>query len=218
MRALVLMVMMSSVAGAQPAAPTAQAALANVQKFYANASQLTAEFHQVVTNQAFGTSSSSDGKLWVAKPSLLRADYYAKQRAAVTVTKTFIFDGTTVWAIDHGNKQILKSAAPQSALPAAVSFLTGGALASQFNVTRAASGANSIVLELTPKQPSAQYKQLFFHVDTASWNVTESIVVDASGDTNDFTFVAPNLTAPVKASWFVVDPASLPNYKLTTRP
>jgi len=43
--------------------------------------------------------------------------------------------------------------------------------------------------------------------------VTESIVIDSSGDTNDFVFAAPTAKR-VKASWFSVDPRALPTYKL----
>ena len=202
-------------ADAQPAAPTASTVLANVQQYYANTSQLTAGFRQVVTNATFGTSRASEGKLWVAKPSSLRFDYLQKTQRGDSVSKSFVFNGTTLWLVDHVNKQIYKQAAQGGALPAAVSFLTNAnALGAQFNVSLSASGSrHATVLELAPKQPSAQYKQIFLVVD-ANGSVTESIVVDANGDTSDFTFLQPNTRAPVPKSTFVVNPAALPTYKL----
>jgi outer membrane lipoprotein-sorting protein len=215
---VLLVVLIASVADAQPA-PNAATVLSNVQQFYANTNQLTAHFRQTVTNATFNTSKISDGQLWVSKPSSLRWDYMAKRNGNAVVTKSFVFDGTTFWYIDHANKQIVQNQLQSSVLPAAVSFLTGGsALSSQFSVALNTSGKYggqaAIVLELTPNQPSAQYTQLFFVVDPSNWRVKESIVIDSNGDTNDFSFYTPDLTSAVKSWWFQVNPSSLPTYKL----
>jgi outer membrane lipoprotein carrier protein len=180
---------------------------------------MTAQFRQVVTNATFNTTKTSNGKLWVAKPVRFRWDYFKTKQNVVTVAKTFAFDGTTLWLVDHENKQILQNQVQGSMLPAAVSFLTGaGTLAAQFNVASNTSGTyggkNATVLELTPKQPSAQYKQLFFVVDPSDWHISESIVIDSNGDTNDFKFFDSELTSTVKAQWFQVNPSSLPTYKV----
>ena len=198
---------------------TAESVLSSVQQYYANTKQLTAQFRQTVTNATFGTEKHSDGKLWVAKPAMFRWDYLHKNPRP-TVTKSFIFDGQTFWLIDHSNKQIVKSQVASNTLPAAVSFLTGtGNLSSQFNIalntTSPHALKNSIVLELTPKQASAQYSKLFFVVDQSDGHVKESIVIDAKGDTNMFQFFSPDLTTPIKGQWFNVNPSSLSGYSLT---
>ncbi|MDX2091778.1 MAG: outer membrane lipoprotein carrier protein LolA [Kofleriaceae bacterium] len=213
------MLAVAGIAFAQPAPPSAPTVLGNVQKFYANANHLTAQFKQVVTNSTFNTTKTSNGKLWVAKPTQFRWDYLDKARGAVTVTRTFVFDGTTLWVVDHKNKQLLQNQTQGGVLPAAVSFLTGGGnLAAQFNVTLDTSGtyggSNATVLELTPKQPSAQYSKLFFVVDPTDWHISQSIVIASNGDTNAFNFYSPDLKSPVKASWFQVSPKSVPTYKL----
>lgn len=69
--------------------------------------------------------------------------------------------------------------------------------------------------QLTPKQQGAPYKQLFFVVDPSDWHVSESIVVDSNGDTNEFKFYAPNLKAAVGNSLFQVSPGGLRNYQVT---
>jgi outer membrane lipoprotein-sorting protein len=71
----------------------------------------------------------------------------------------------------------------------------------------------SFIFEV-PSQPSAPYKQLLFVVDPSDWHVTESIVIDTSGNTNAFRFLSPDLTATVDHSWFQVNPSSLPTYRL----
>lgn len=92
-----------------------------------------------------------------------RFDYLKKQPKAVATSKTFAFDGTTLWLVDHENMQILQNQVQGSVLPAAISFLTGAQnLTTEFNVALNTSGnhggKSATVLELTPKQPSAQYK------------------------------------------------------------
>src|SRR3982750_100386 len=84
------------VAAAQPGQPTAATVLGNVQQFYANATHMTSQFRQVVTNTTFNRTKTSDGKLWVAKPMQFRFDYLKKQQTGVTVARTFAFDGTTL--------------------------------------------------------------------------------------------------------------------------
>jgi outer membrane lipoprotein carrier protein len=215
---VLVMMLAAPVASAQ--APSAATVLANVQHFYAKANQLTASFRQTVTHAAFDDAQTSDGRLWVRKPSDFRFDYLQKHGGTVTVTKTFVFDGSTLWLVNHANKQIFQNQTQSGVLPAAVSFLTGGAaLTSQFAVAIDTSGTfgakGTVVLALTPKQPSAQYKQVFFAIDPRDWHVKESIVVASNGDTNDFAFYAPDLVTPVKPTLFQVNPAALPTYKLT---
>jgi outer membrane lipoprotein-sorting protein len=222
MRSILLLLALASSAAAQPQ-PNAQVVLANAQKHYASVSKMSAQFRQVVTNPTFGTTQKSDGMLWAVKPSDIRADYFSKGPSGVHQDKTFVFNGSTLWVVDHKNRQIVQQGVQGNAMPAAVSFLTGsGNLGAQFNVALSTSSAYAakgmIVLELTPKQPSAQYKQLFFVVDPSDWHINESVVIDANGVANEFHFYAPNLQPTVAAGWFQVNPASLPTYRLVQAP
>lgn len=206
MKSLAALVVLAHTAAAQPAA------LGKLQNYYAQQTQLTTDFTQTVKHASFGTTQTSSGRMWAAKPSSFRADYY--QRGTTKVDKSFIYNGTTLWVINHQNKQVLQSPAQASAIPGALSFITGGAsLTTQFNVALDPSGN----LELTPKQPSAQYAKIVFVV-AASGEVIESTVYDPNGDTNDFVFKNASTTAPVKASWFQFSPSSLPTYQVVTPP
>ena len=217
MRAIVIL-LFAATAAAQPA-PSASTVLANVQAFYANKHQMTATFHQTATIATYNATKSSDGQLWIEKPDSFRADYVARKGSVVTVTRSFISDGSTLWVVDHQNRQVVQSPVTSTfSVPVAWSFLTGNPSA-LFNVTFNPSGAfgaaNATVLELTPKQPSAQLAKLFFVVDPTDFSVTESIVIDSSGNTNHFTFTNANFKATVRATTFQVNPASLPTYKFT---
>jgi outer membrane lipoprotein-sorting protein len=89
----------------------------------------------------------------------------------------------------------------------AITFLYGkGDLRRDFTATLDGSGTygtkSDYVLELVPKKPSAQYKTLFLVVDPGNFRVKQSIVVEASGNTNHFKFFEPNTDKQVKDSWF----------------
>lgn len=205
---------------AGPAAPAqrlnADAVVARVQAFYVNAQRLTALFRQTYTNTTFGKQSVSDGKLWIKKPGKMRWDYRGNQRK---VNKSFISDGTTLWAVEHDNKQVFKKNLEDDMLPVAVTFLYGkGDLARDFRASLDTSGKygkkSDYVLELSPRAPSAQYKTLYLVVDPANFRVKESIVIEASGNTNHFRFFSPDIKAPVQDTWFVFNEKQFKSYRV----
>jgi len=212
--ATLVIALVSGVASAQ--APSATTVLANVQQHYANAKHLTAKFKQTVTVASFGTTKTSDGQLWVAKPSSFRLDYMTARRNTVVVTKSFISNGTTLWSIDHTNKQIVQTQLQSSALPVVFSFLTG--VPAQVTAAIDTSGTygvtGDVVLVLTPNQPSSQFERLYLVTDPSDWHVNASVVIDPNHNTNQFAFFMQDAAAASKASWFQVSPASLPTYKL----
>jgi outer membrane lipoprotein carrier protein len=205
---------------AGPSAPAqrldADAVVARVQAFYVDAQRLTALFRQTYTNTTFGKQSVSDGKLWIKKPGKMRWDYRGNQRK---VNKSFISDGTTLWAVEHDNKQVFKKNLEEDMLPVAVTFLYGkGDLARDFKAALDTSGKygkkSDYVLELSPRAPSAQYKTLYLVVDPGNFRVKESIVIEASGNTNHFRFFSPDIKAPVQDSWFVFNEKQFKNYRV----
>jgi outer membrane lipoprotein carrier protein len=190
-------------------APTADQALAGVQKFYAGIEHVKAKFRQEVKNATFGRTDVSDGMLYIAKPGKMRWDYVAKKTKktkAATIAKSFISNGNYLYVVDNENKQIIKKDLQKNLLPTAVTFLYGkGDLAKDFTPALDASGTyggkGDLVLALTPKASSAQYKKLFLVVDP-SYRVKESIIIDGAGNTNHFRFYDPKFEEPVKAAWF----------------
>jgi len=191
-------------------APSASQVLANVQQHYATIPELTVEFVQKVVNTTFGTTQTSQGTLYLAKPNLFRTDYVKGKPPKPT--REFIFNGATLWIIDHANLQVIKNSAPGAVLPAVGSFLTGGNLAAANTVTLTGN-----TLTLVPKQSQAGVKQLELVVDPQTWDVVESIVTDPSGDVNDFAFTSPR-TTKLAATTFVFNSSSLPSYKLVVVP
>jgi outer membrane lipoprotein carrier protein len=230
---IITRVMLGTATPAQPAivqsvpmvaAPGANAASANdtvdsVQKFYANIKQVTAMFRQSVTNDTFGSTKTSDGKVWIMKPGKMRWDYYEKKKGKTEVKKSFISNGTTLYVVEHDNMQVVTKNLANDLMPVAVSFLYGkGDLKAEFNAELDKSnkyGAKGeIVLKLTPKKPSAQYKNLFLVVSPDNFRVTQSIIIDSSNNVNHFRFFAPDFDTAVKESWFEFDKNSVKNYRM----
>jgi outer membrane lipoprotein carrier protein len=207
---------------AAPAAPVnANAVVDQVQKFYANIKQVTAQFRQSVTNETFGSTKTSDGTVWIMKPGKMRWDYLEKKKTKVEVKKSFISNGANLYVVEHDNMQVVKKNLQQDLMPVAVSFLYGkGDLKAEFNAaldtTNTYGGKDEIVLKLTPKRPSAQYKNLILVVSPADYHVTQSIIIDSSNNKNHFRFFAPDFEKPIKDAWFEFDEhgVAVKNYRI----
>jgi outer membrane lipoprotein carrier protein len=207
-------------------ADDADAIVDGVQKFYKDIKQVTAKFRQTVKNATFGRETTSDGKVWIKKPGKMRWDYYSKKKkkngkSVVETIKTFISNGTYLYVIEHQNKQVIEKNLEKNMLPVAVTFLYGkGDLKTDFTAkidAKSKYGAKGdIVLEMTPKVTSTQYKTLYLVVDKANYHVKESIIIDSAGNVNHFRFYEPDFDSTVKDSLFVFNKKSVKNYRITT--
>jgi outer membrane lipoprotein carrier protein len=207
-------------APAAPAAPaTAAQAVDRVQQFYAGIKQVTAAFRQAVTNDTFGSTKTSDGTVWIMKPGKMRWDYLEKKKTGVEVKKSFISNGTYLYVVEHDNKQVVKKNLERDLMPVAVSFLYGkGDLKAEFTAELDKTGKygekGDIVLRLSPKQPSAQYKNLYLVVSPKDFHVSQSVIIDSSNNVNHFRFFAPDFEKPIKDTYFEFDERSVKNYRV----
>ncbi len=199
----------------KPAPPAASSAEAlkivdAVQKFYQATPQLTATFRQTTVLGAFGKTQTNDGHVYLKKPGRMRWDYTNK-RDKKSISKSQMSDGKTIWVVLVTDKQYFTQSLKDSTLPVAVTFLTGkGDLKSEFNAALDTTGQfgskTDKVLHLTPKKPSAQFKDLYLVVDPQNNRVKQSIVINAGGDVNKFQFFEPDTTKTVADAWFVFNP------------
>ena len=211
--------MAAPVATAAASAITASDAVDRVQTFYATIKQVTASFRQAVTNDTFGSTKTSDGTVWIQKPGKMRWDYLEKRKDKVEVKKSFISNGSYLYVVEHDNKQVTKKNLQQDLMPVAVTFLYGkGDLKAEFTSELDKSGKyggkDEVVLKLTPKQPSAQYKNLILVVNPVDFHVTQSIIIDSSNNVNHFRFFTPDFEKPIKDSWFEFSETSVKNYRI----
>ena len=194
--------------------------VSRVQNYYEDTQKLKSHFRQVYTNSVFGKKSQSQGVVMVQKPGRMRWDYKRPE------ARHFISDGKTLWAYEPANKQVFKKDLKDQLLPVAVTFLYGeGNLDRDFTATldkKAPYGRKQdYVVKLTPKQPSAQYKNLWLVVDPDDFHVRESVIREATDNTNHFTFynIRLNDRAKFAAKHFeftpppgvkVIDPSARP--------
>jgi len=210
----------AATAAAPATAPASAAEIVDrVQQFYAGIKQVTASFRQAVTNDTFGSTKTSDGTVWIMKPGKMRWDYLEKKDAEVKVKKSFISNGKYLYVVEHDNKQVVKKSLEKDLMPVAVSFLYGkGNLKAEFTPELDTSGKygekDDLVLKLAPKQPSAQYKNLYLVVSRADYHVSQSIIIDSSNNVNHFRFYRPDFQTQVKDSYFEFDERSVKNYRV----
>lgn len=200
-------------------APSANATVDNVQKFYAGIKQVTAQFRQTVTNKTFGSTKKSDGTVWLAKPGKMRWDYVEKKKGKAQVFKSFISNGKNLYVVEHLNKQVMKKNLENDLMPVAVTFLYGkGDLKAEFNAEIDKSGKyggkGDIVLKMSPKKPSAQYKNLYLVVAPDNFRVKQSVIIDSQDNTNQFEFFAPDFEKAMKDSIFEFSETSVKNYRI----
>jgi len=212
------------VAAPSATAPVATPTSANeivdkVQKFYGEIKQVSAQFRQAVTYDTFGSTKTSDGTVFIQKPGKMRWDYLEKKKTRTVVKKSFISNGSYLYMVEHDNKQVMKKNLAQDLMPVAVSFLYGkGDLKTEFNAALDTTGKygskEDLVLKLTPKKASAQYKNLYLVVATKDFHVTQSVIIDSANNVNHFRFFAPDFQKPIKDSWFEFDERSVKNYRI----
>jgi outer membrane lipoprotein carrier protein len=198
---------------------SADATVAKIQAFYAGLDHVTATFHQPVVNATFGTTTVNEGTVAIKRPGKLRWDYLSKKK---TLKKAFITDGASLYLVEPASRRVTEQHLAGQVLPAAVAFLAGkGDLLAEFTAAFDTSGTygdakTQLVLKLVPKQPSAQYQALYLVADRADFHVAQSIVIDASGNQNQFEFGALDAKAELDDARFRVDPASYPGYSFVT--
>ena len=184
-------VVMAQAPAPPPAAPgprlDVKAVVAEVQKRYDGAADFRARFTQTLTSAAMNRKTNSAGEVMFKKPGRMRWDYEKPDKSS------YVTDGGVLWLYEPDDKQAFKQDLKGSQLPAALSFLTGkGKLATEFDVVFAGKTSygtpTDYVLSLSPKTPQATVKSILFIVDPRTFDVRESVITDAQGNTNDLLF------------------------------
>lgn len=106
------------VATIAPAAaePTPAEALARVEAAYAKLQRLSTRVVQVQTSGAYGTQTTLKGRVHVARPDRVRADYDmpplpGKQRGPATLASSHVIAGDVSWIVDHRARELREQAA-----------------------------------------------------------------------------------------------------------
>ena len=169
-------------AGAAPtaAAPTVDEAVQTVENHYRDLVDLTAKVVQKNHLKALDKTQTFDAVLWIRKPGKLRLDYSNGQ--------VILVDGKAALFYSRKSEQVIKktfSDIEQMNIP--VAFLLGAAhIRDDFEV-RQPDPAAPLLLELTPKRPSAAMKKLILRSDAAG-RIASLDILDKAGNRTEIMF------------------------------
>jgi outer membrane lipoprotein carrier protein len=173
----------------------------NVQDFYNKTQTFKADFQQQYLAKAYNQTKNSTGSVEIAKPGKMNWVYNDPKGNRV------VSNGTTLWAYVAANQQVATQNGSQSALPSALSFLTGqGNLAKDFDF-QIVDGATmnfpgGYVLVGTPKVANPSLVKMLLYVDSNTSQVRRGMIIDAQGNRNRFDFINPQVNVPVPATDF----------------
>jgi len=191
------------VSEAPPAAALDVAAVVEgIQNFYAEAQDFQAAFTQTYTYQIYDRKQVSNGTVFFKKPGRMRWDYQKP------TPKVFVADGQTLWVYEPEESQVFRSDLKNAQVPAALSFMSGeGKLSDEFEAKLLASKDPSrLRVELIPRKHAGDYKSLILEVDSTTFAVRASTVVDPVGNTNHLVFGAVKTNQNLPDKGFVFSP------------
>lgn len=158
-----------------------------MQKVYDSTTGFTGNFTQTYTYTLLRRTQESKGSVKFKKPGLMRWDYQAP------AAKAFVVDGKSLWVHQpEDHNAFVNACFQQDGLTASVAFLWGqGKIKEQFDIAwfKGVFGeASDNHLELTPKKGNAVFAKLILVVDPKTSRVKQSIVVDPTGNVNQFRY------------------------------
>jgi outer membrane lipoprotein carrier protein len=174
-----------------------------MQERYEKANDYRAKFTQKYTTAATGRERSSTGEVFIKKPGRMRFNYAAPE------PQMYLSNGTTFWVYEPEAKQAFRQDLKSSQLPAAVSFLMGkGKLTDEFDVAPAKElpygqpGEYKLALKPKKAQGAGTYKAIYFVVDPQTFLVNQSVLINAQGDINAFTFTEAKVDSKLPEATF----------------
>lgn len=197
-------------------AVTPEVVAARVQAFYAGTTTMRLEFQQDYWSDAYRRTTTSRGRLSIARPGRIRFDY-APPSGLIIVGDGDRF--TSYEPGDHdGPGQFSTGESDAAAL--GLGFLTGSARLDPATYTfrfaapdatpapRTCAG-HCDVLVLTPRTPSPLYAEIRLHVSNAPGAegvVHRVTIIDHERDWNAFTFLERDFSTPIPDSTFEFTP------------
>lgn len=199
----------STTAATNAAAATATSPLSaddvakKVQDYYDGVRDFTAEFTQEYRSASLGSTRTSSGRVFFKKPGKMRWDYLGQDE------RYLISDGSQLWVYEPQFAQYYNQSLADSQLPSALRFLMGeGDLSEDFNIRLRSQNESVVELDLVPKVRNSQFSRLRFVVDAKTFQVKETTVSDALGNTNRLVFSNIRQNAGLPDSGFSFTPPS----------
>ena len=162
-------------------------ALDQVQRFYNQAKDFQARFHQRYHYKIYRRVKHSVGRVFFKKPGMMRWDYETPTQ------RLFVSDGETLWIYEPEEAQAFQRDLRRAQLPVSLRFLSGeGKLSDDFEVSlgeplEAHPGLRNLLLKPKP-HARGDYQRLQLLVEPESGEVRVSILTDGVGNRNEVIF------------------------------
>ena len=202
---LFLCVLLSGVSAARAARPPVDEVIVKVQAFYQKTKDLKGNFKQVFTDTLYNRQRTSYGYLYVKKPGMMRWNYAKPDK------NSFIADGKELWVYEPEDKQAYRNPLSINNLSTGLTFLLGkGDLSKEFEAAYSDEKLGSpddLVIKLTPRKPTAQYRYIVMVAKPTDFSVSESMVV-AKNTKNHLIFTDLKVNTKIPRSVFVFKPGA----------
>ncbi len=185
---------------------SAEVVVKKIQDFYASVNDYEASFTQTSAHKMFqGRLQRAYGKLMFKKGGLMRWEYDRPEK------KFFIYDGKTLWVYEPEVPQVFKGTADAERLNRALAFLTGeGKILDEYQPKSLDSKkfgfADGHVISLWPKDKQSPFAYVELYIDSKSFRVVRSVVVDKEGNRNRLDFTAPLVNKSLSENMFSFTP------------
>jgi len=203
--ALLLAVLVSSVAVTEAAPPGLEDVVRALEVAYGRMTDLKAEFSQTSFNKSLNSTIPAQGAVFLKRGGKLRWEYSEPTRQEI------VSDGAKLWVYTPALNQVNVGEAPEALAGPAGSFLAGlGRLREHFGVrflnpAQPTDADGNIVLDLTPKQLMPTLTRLILSLDPKTWEVRRAVVYDQFENTVTMRFakMAVNTGLPDQMFSFV---------------
>jgi outer membrane lipoprotein carrier protein len=181
-----------------------EAALAAIQRRYARADIIRADFRQ--TYRAPGMDQTESGVVYLKKPGLMRWEYQKPE------SKLFIADGRETWLYVPQDRQVqVRRYALEDFRSTPLQILIGGGdLLLNYVVSNekpAPSGAGgAIALRLTPRAGETEFAYIVVECSSGGYDLQRILIVEQTGNTSEFWFsnISINVKMDIKQFQFKV--------------
>lgn len=171
---------------------------AKVQERYEKISDLKAKFTQTVTYRSIGKSQTDEGIVKFKKPDRMKWEYLSPGKQII------VCDGKKIWFYLPEDAQVMTAdikAAFSAETPS--NFLSGmGKLTEEFNVQLKREDKALFCLNLLPRKPIENLKELVICVDRKDYLVRESHLIDNMGNETVVRFRDIEVNTGLKDSEF----------------
>jgi outer membrane lipoprotein carrier protein len=186
--------------GALGAAPSAAKSGADyLRRFFAEVSSYSAQFNQVVMDEALNPIQESSGTLLIERPNKFRWDYDAPLKQQI------VSDGKQIWVYDKDLQQVtVRSLSGGLGDTPAVLLAGKGKLEDSFSVASMGAQGNLEWARLQPKRKDGGYEDIRVGFEAGKLKVLE--MVDGFGQTTRVTLKGAKENTKIDAGKFSFTP------------